>query len=154
MCVNVQTMSLASSAIFVQKIILWEQVTRLALIILSHDCFLPSIAGTTKVTTPKRNITIHDTKVTLWPEPVPGGDHAVEFCKQKGGYLAAPENSEDWNTLATGLIDEQDGEQPREHCLFTTECSKPASSGAEMASTSIVFASLLYFYRWQPQTST
>jgi hypothetical protein len=34
---------------------------------------------------------------------------AKEYCKQKGGYLAAPEDEEDWQALADGLVDDSDG---------------------------------------------
>ncbi len=43
----------------------------------------------------------------LVPEKV-NQTQASEYCQQKGGYLAAPQNTADWHTLATAVFDDQD----------------------------------------------
>lgn len=53
---------------------------------------------------------IHDHKIVLEPQPQPNSTVADEFCQQKGGYLAAPENADEWIAITTAFVDDTEGE--------------------------------------------
>lgn len=36
-------------------------------------------------------------------------DKAVEYCREKGGYLAAPEDLESWQEIADDAVENGDG---------------------------------------------
>jgi hypothetical protein len=73
-----------------------------------HDFLHPAVASVR--TTSRKVYHINETKIILVPE-LTNVSLAVEYCQQKGGYLAAPDNKPDWQALATALVDEEEGKR-------------------------------------------